>query len=54
MKRDKEVAEAIIKQTPRGTIGDPAEIAAALLWLCSEAASFAVGTVLAVDGGYMA
>jgi NAD(P)-dependent dehydrogenase (short-subunit alcohol dehydrogenase family) len=54
MKRDKEVAAAIIKQTARGTIGDPAEIAAALLWLCSEAASFAVGTVLAVDGGYTA
>jgi NAD(P)-dependent dehydrogenase (short-subunit alcohol dehydrogenase family) len=28
---------AIIKQTPRGTIGEPAEIAAAVLWLCSEA-----------------
>ena len=37
-----------------GTIGDPDEIAAAVLWLCSEAASFAIGTVLAVDGGYMA
>jgi NAD(P)-dependent dehydrogenase (short-subunit alcohol dehydrogenase family) len=54
MKRNKEVAQAIIKQTPRGTIGEPDEIAAAVLWLCSEAASFAIGTVLAVDGGYMA
>jgi NAD(P)-dependent dehydrogenase (short-subunit alcohol dehydrogenase family) len=32
----------------------PDEIAAAVLWLCSEAASFAIATVLAVDGGYMA
>lgn len=54
MKRNKEVAQAIIKQTPRGTIGDPDEIAAAVLWLCCDAASFAIGTVLAVDGGYMA
>ena len=54
MKRNKEVAQAIIKQTPRGTIGEPDEIAAAVLWLCSDAASFAIGTVLAVDGGYMA
>ncbi len=54
MKRDKDVAKAVIRQTPRGTIGRPEEIAAAVLWLCSAAASFAVGTVLAVDGGYMA
>jgi NAD(P)-dependent dehydrogenase (short-subunit alcohol dehydrogenase family) len=54
MKRDPEVAEAIVRQTPRGKIGDPDEIAAAVLWLCSSGASFAVGTVLAVDGGYMA
>jgi hypothetical protein len=25
-----------------------------VLWLCSEAASFAVGTILPIDGGYMA
>lgn len=54
MKRDKDIAKAIIKQTPRGEIGSPAEIAAAVLWLCSDASSFAVGTVLAVDGGYLA
>jgi NAD(P)-dependent dehydrogenase (short-subunit alcohol dehydrogenase family) len=54
MKRDRNVAAAILEQTPRGRIGDPDEIAAAVLWLCCDAASFAVGTVLAIDGGYMA
>jgi NAD(P)-dependent dehydrogenase (short-subunit alcohol dehydrogenase family) len=54
MKRDRDVADAILRQTPRGRIGDPDEIAAAVLWLCSNAASFAVGTILAIDGGYMA
>jgi NAD(P)-dependent dehydrogenase (short-subunit alcohol dehydrogenase family) len=54
MKRDKDVAKAVIRQTPRGKIGSPDEIAAAVLWLCSDAASFAIGTVLAVDGGYLA
>ena len=54
MKRDEAVAAAIVRQTPRGRIGDPEEIAAAVLWLCSEAASFAIGTILPVDGGYMA
>ena len=54
MSRDRQAAEAIVQQTPRGRIGEADEIAAAVLWLCSGAASFAVGTVLAVDGGYMA
>jgi NAD(P)-dependent dehydrogenase (short-subunit alcohol dehydrogenase family) len=54
MKRDRDVAQEIIRQTPRGKIGSPDEVAAAVLWLCSEAGSFAVGTVLAIDGGYMA
>jgi NAD(P)-dependent dehydrogenase (short-subunit alcohol dehydrogenase family) len=54
MKRNKRVAEAIVRQTPRGKIGRPDEIAPAVLWLCSTASSFAVGTVLAIDGGYTA
>jgi NAD(P)-dependent dehydrogenase (short-subunit alcohol dehydrogenase family) len=54
MKRDKRAGEAIIRQTPRGKIGKPDEIASAVLWLCSGAASFAIGTILAVDGGYTA
>jgi NAD(P)-dependent dehydrogenase (short-subunit alcohol dehydrogenase family) len=54
MKRDKRAAEAIIRQTPRGKIGRPDEIASAVLWLCSDASSFAIGTVLAIDGGYTA
>ena len=54
MKRDKHIADAIVRQTPRGEIGSADEIAAAVLWLCSNAASFAIGSVLAVDGGYTA
>ena len=52
--RREDVAAAIVRQTPRGRIGTPQEIAAAVLWLCSSASSFAIGTVLAVDGGYTA
>ena len=54
IKRNKKVGAAVLEQTPRGRIGDPQEIAEAVLWLCSNAASFAIGTVLTVDGGYMA
>ncbi len=35
-------------------IGDPAEAAAAIVWLCSSAASYVTGTCLAVDGGTLA
>jgi NAD(P)-dependent dehydrogenase (short-subunit alcohol dehydrogenase family) len=54
MKRDSDIAQTIIRQTPRGKIGRADEIAEAVLWLCSKASSFAVGTVLTIDGGYMA
>lgn len=36
---------------PIGRIGEPEEVAAAALWLCSDAASFVTGTILMVDGG---
>jgi NAD(P)-dependent dehydrogenase (short-subunit alcohol dehydrogenase family) len=32
-------------------MGTPEEIAAAVVWLCSDAAGFVVGTALIVDGG---
>ena len=54
MKRDRDIAKAIVQQTPRRRIGEANEVAAAVLWLCSDAASFAIGTILAIDGGYMA
>lgn len=39
-------------QHPIGRIGNPEEVAAAVVWLCSDAASFVVGQSLPVDGGY--
>jgi meso-butanediol dehydrogenase/(S,S)-butanediol dehydrogenase/diacetyl reductase len=39
---------------PLGRIGEPAEVAAAILFLCSDRASFVSGAILSVDGGYTA
>ncbi|MEN3376113.1 MAG: hypothetical protein V7604_1468, partial [Hyphomicrobiales bacterium] len=43
---------AMLKDVPVGRLGRPEEIADAVLWLCSSAASLVVGHALAVDGGY--
>jgi len=37
-----------------GRLGEPDEVAAAIVFLASDEASFITGTVLPVDGGYLA
>jgi NAD(P)-dependent dehydrogenase (short-subunit alcohol dehydrogenase family) len=46
-----DIRRQMISQIPMGRSGQPEEIAEAVLWLCSEAASFVTGHVLVVDGG---
>ncbi|OMB81070.1 SDR family NAD(P)-dependent oxidoreductase [Mycolicibacterium conceptionense] len=49
-----EAMAAIMRDQPIGRLGTAAEIAAAVLWLCSPAASFVIGVALPVDGGFTA
>jgi NAD(P)-dependent dehydrogenase (short-subunit alcohol dehydrogenase family) len=41
----------VIAEEPVGRMGKPEEIAAAVLWLCSDTAGFVVGHALVIDGG---
>jgi 3-oxoacyl-[acyl-carrier protein] reductase len=49
-----EVLQELIRLTPLRRAGTTAEIAGAVAFLCSPAASFITGEVLVVDGGLSA
>ena len=48
------VRDGLLAGVPLGRIAEPAEIAAAVVWLCSPEASYITGSVLVADGGWLA
>jgi NAD(P)-dependent dehydrogenase (short-subunit alcohol dehydrogenase family) len=51
--RNPEAEQGMLMHQPIGRFGEPEEVARAVVWLCSEAASLVIGHALAVDGGYL-
>lgn len=51
---NKEIESTIVGMHPIGRMAEPSEIAEAVVWLCSDDASFVTGHALSVDGGWVA
>jgi NAD(P)-dependent dehydrogenase (short-subunit alcohol dehydrogenase family) len=49
-----DLKQQLLKAHPVGRLGEAKEIAQAVIWLCSDAASFVTGTGLSIDGGVTA
>ena len=48
------VSDELLADVPLRRIAEPDEIARAVVWLCSDAASYITGSTIVVDGGYLA
>lgn len=51
---DDRLLQQFAEGEPIGRLGTPEEVASAVIWLCSDGASFVTGATLAVDGGRLA
>ena len=52
--KNPEILSEYLRTTPLGRAGQPEEVAGAVVYLCSEAASYVTGQTLLLDGGHLA
>lgn len=52
VKRNPEVEKELLRDIPKGRMGEPYEIAHAVMWLCSPYSTFVDGAAISVDGGF--
>ena len=52
MSGGEEAAEAVAQAIPNGRISSPDEISGAVIWLCSDEATYVNGHTLVIDGGF--
>ena len=50
---NKEALDGMTQMEPIGRLGEPEEVANAVVWLCSDEASYITGHALPIDGGYL-
>ena len=50
---DEELEAEVTAMHPIGRLGKPEEVASAVVWLCSDGASFVTGHALPIDGGFL-
>jgi 2-deoxy-D-gluconate 3-dehydrogenase len=54
LREDVERADALLVRLPAGRFGEPEDLKGAAVYLASDAASYVHGTILPVDGGWLA
>lgn len=54
LEADPDAEQELIDKYPMGRIGVPGDIAEAVVWLCSDSASWVTGVPFPIDGGFMA
>jgi dehydrogenase/reductase SDR family protein 4 len=52
--KNPEILSGYLRNTPLGRVGQPEEVAGAVVYLCSDAASYVTGQTLLLDGGNLA
>jgi NAD(P)-dependent dehydrogenase (short-subunit alcohol dehydrogenase family) len=53
LQEDEATHQMLVRKHPIGRLGTAEEVAALVIWLCSDAASFVSGGTYEVDGGYL-